>query len=141
MAALELSGNQRTRVVDGSAVVWWSLVLGGLLGAVCKSLLAARIELPYASKLGETGQIIVVPGILGDLVLGPVAAMVLLGASASTFSFQTAYDAQGFWAPFISSIIAGIGAAQLLRNQVEERLDKVEASLLGRAEAGSASGE
>lgn len=115
-------------------VVWWSLVVGGLVGGVCRSLLAAQIELPYWKKMKSSGQVVIVPGFVGDLGLGMAAAFVLMGASSSTASFRTAYSANGFWAPFISSIIAGVGAAQLLQAQVKQRLESLEKNLTERVE-------
>jgi len=98
-------------------------------------LLSSRIELPYILRLKNSGQIVIVPGFVGDLALGPAAALVLLGASASTAHFQTAYAPAGFWAPFISSIVAGLGAAQLLQAQVKQRLESVEQSMMERMES------
>src|SRR3954466_13616545 len=100
--------------MDTAAVVWWALPLGGALGGLARLLLARRIEFPYFGREPTTGQLILVPGFVGHLVLGPIAALVVGGAGAATFTFQGSFDSRGFWGPFNASIPAGLVAAEAL---------------------------
>jgi hypothetical protein len=78
---------------------------------------------------------VIFPGFVGDLVLGPIAALMLGGAGASTFDVQTAFDARGFWGPFASSVAAGLASAHMLRSATETALDHLEAALDGEFNA------
>lgn len=115
-------------------VVWWALLLGGLTGGVTRTLISLRIEFPYVTREPHTRQIVLVPGFVGDLLLGPIAALLLAGAAASTFQFQAAFDARGFWGPFISSIAAGIGSAQFIQERAKQNLTELERKLVKAAE-------
>ena len=114
-------------------VVWWALLLGGVCGGIARLALQGAFELPYGYRDAVTGRWVVVPGFAGDLLLGPAAAFILGGASAATYDFQTAYDARGFWGPFIASIPAGLASAQVLQGLARERLDALAEELLLRA--------
>ena len=114
---------------ESVAVVWWAILAGGFLGGVARILLASQIELPYAAREQLTGRIIIVPGVLGDLVLGPIAALVLGGAGAATFEVQTAFDARGFWGPFAASVAAGLASAHILHAASEAAMSRVEEAL------------
>jgi hypothetical protein len=108
--------------------------LGGAIGGMVRSLLTLRIEFPYLERDSLTGQLVFIPGFVGDLVLGPVAALVLGGAGAATFDFQTAYDARGFWGPLIASITAGLASAQVLQTVARARVSELQETLVERAE-------
>ena len=65
-------------------VVWWAFVLGGGLGGFTRSLISLRIGLPYWYRDQVTKQMVIVPGFIGEIVLGIIAACVLEGAAAAT---------------------------------------------------------
>jgi len=114
---------------EAARVVWWAILAGGFLGGVARILLSTRIELPYVAREELTGRLIVVPGVAGDLVLGPIAALVLAGAGASTFDVQTGFDPRGFWGPFTASIAAGLASAHILHVVSESTLAEVESAI------------
>jgi hypothetical protein len=109
--------------MDAAQVVWWALPLGGLLGGIAKPLIDGRIEFPFVSRDKSSGQLFLLPGFIGPLVLGPIAALVVGGLAAATFDFQTAFDVRGFMGPFIASIPAGIAADQLLQAAAKKAVD------------------
>jgi hypothetical protein len=111
---------------EAARVVWWAILAGGFLGGLARILLAAQVELPYAAREPLTGRIILVPGVLGDLLLGPIAALVLAGAGAATFEVQTAFDARGFWGPFAASVAAGLASAHILHAASEAAMNHIE---------------
>lgn len=117
-----------------TTIVWWALVLGGLGGGLTRSFMDLRIELPYAWRDKVTGGIIISPGVVGNMLLGAVAAFLLNGATAATLEFQTAYDSNGFWGPFSSSLVAGIGSAQILQTRAKQVIANLEETLLSEAE-------
>jgi len=119
---------------DGANVVWWALLLGGVLGGLARTVLAGALEMPYAFREPATRRLVIVPGFVGDLLLGPAAAFVVCGASAATYNFQGSFDARGFWGPFIASIPAGLASAQLLQSLARRQVDELEATLFTRAE-------
>jgi hypothetical protein len=114
---------------EAARVVWWAILAGGLLGGVARILLAARIELPYVAREQLTGRLVVVPGVAGDLILGPIAALVLAGAGASTFDVTGGFDARGFWGPFTASIAAGLASAHILHIVSESNIAEVESAI------------
>jgi len=114
---------------EAARVVWWSVLAGGFLGGVARILLSARIELPYVAREQLTDRLVVVPGVAGDLILGPIAALVLAGAGASTFDLQTQFDARGFWGPFTASIAAGLASAHILHIVSESSITDIESAI------------
>lgn len=118
---------------EGTHVVWWAFALGGFAGGAARVLLDGAFILPRVERLRATGQTVVVPGSFGPLLLGPVAAFVMAGAGAGAFNFQAAYDARGFWGPFIGSIPAGMGATLVLSQVTKAHLDRAAGRLLEKA--------
>ena len=119
---------------EATRVVWWALVLGGLVGGFAKLLLDGQIVMPKVVRLKVTDQTVIVPGFLTPIFLGPIAAFVLAGAGAATFNFQTGFDPRGFWGPFIGSIPAGVGATYVLNQATRARLESAQENLLEEAE-------
>ena len=115
-------------------VVWWAILLGGLVGSIGRMLFTQRIEFPYLGKEPLTQQIILVPGFVGDLLLGPIAALMVAGAAASSFEWQTAFNAPGFWGPFFSGAMVGLGGAQILQDRARQNLVELERQLVQAAE-------
>lgn len=115
-------------------VVWWALPLGGALGGIARVFLARRVEFPYFARERLTGQLILIPGFLGQVAIAAIAALVVGGAAAATFSFQGGFEARGFWGPLVASISAGLAAAQTLTAAANGRLDGLEKDLLSKAE-------
>ena len=115
-------------------VVWWALLLGGFTGGAARTLISLRIEFPFVTREPHTRQIVLIPGFVGDLLLGAIAALMLAGAAASTYQFQAAYDARGFWGPLSSSIAAGAGSAQFIQERAKQNLAELERKLVKAAE-------
>ncbi len=114
---------------EAARVVWWAILAGGFLGGLARILLSARIELPYVAREELTGRLVVVPGVAGDLVLGPIAALVLAGAGASTFDVTSGFDPRGFWGPFTASIAAGLASAHILHVVSEANISDVASAI------------
>jgi hypothetical protein len=114
---------------EAARVVWWAILAGGFCGGLARIVLAAQIELPYLAREPASGRLVVFPGVIGDIVLGPIAATLLCGAGASTFDMQTAFDARGFWGPFASSVAAGLASAQMLRAATDATLARIQKAL------------
>jgi hypothetical protein len=55
-------------VVQG--IVWWALLLGGMIGGFARCLLRFQLEFPYLYKDPLTKRRILLPGFLGDIVIG-----------------------------------------------------------------------
>lgn len=116
-------------------VVWWALPLGGLVGGIARCFLDLKIELPFYHRYDTTNQIVLVPGFIGNLVLGPIAAVVVAGlATATVYNFQTDFDEKGFFGPFAASIVAGIAAVSYLEGRAKQVVNEAEQEVLSRAE-------
>jgi hypothetical protein len=123
-----------TSTLDVQGVVWWALVVGGAIGGFARCLVNIKIVLPYWYRDAVTGGFIVIPGSPSEVLLGPIAALVLQGAGAATFTLQTEFDARGFWGPLLLSIPVGILAGEFLNQRARITLQESERRLLDAAE-------
>jgi hypothetical protein len=116
-------------------IVWWALLLGGVLGGFTRCLLRLRLEFPFVYRDPLTKRTIFLPGFLGDIFVGPVAALVFQAASVGTVPFQTEFNDKGFWLPLIVSIPVGMFAADYLSVRTRDAIADVEHDVIEAAEA------
>lgn len=118
---------------QGVVVCFWALPLGGIVGALVGCFIKG-FELPYTHTYESTGRKFWHAGFIGDVAIGPVAAMLVQGLSASTFATMgTAFTALGFWGPFVASAISGFWARKLLERIFDSQLSERAQELFSKA--------
>ena len=92
--------------------------------------------MPYAYRDRVLHRIVIVPGFIGEALLGVIAGLVFGGARAAIFDLpvQSSFDAAGFLRPISLSIPVGIVAAEYLSLRAAQVLADVENSILRAAE-------
>lgn len=116
------------------------VALAGALGGVGNALLTDNgFIMPRTERLGATS--IVRPGVVGNVLVGVIAALVLFGLygpfADKGFS-QT--EIQVTFGVFAGAIVSGVGGARVLTGEVDRRLLRAEADV-ATAQVRSAAGQ